>query len=150
MQRTAEFVILWNPYGGKKIHPFVFVCSYSSGSLGAEPMPAMIGWEFIIKYVFLITVLLFLQNKSYEWKQVLSIGPLMQWGQPIPLPGKQLQSIIFPPPRLTVEVDSIHLIQTLLVELMPKSLILISCDHRTLSQTIFVLFVCTCSLCLQA
>src|SRR4029434_6316022 len=61
-----------------------------------------------------------------------SIFLSMQWSRPVPLAEKQLQSIRFPPPCLTVGMGSYSVsfpLQTRQVELMPKSLILVSFDH---------------------
>src|SRR4029434_7581451 len=60
------------------------------------------------------------------------IVPSMQWSRPVPLAEKQPQSIMFPPPCLTVGMVSYSAffpLQTRQVELMPKSLILVSSDH---------------------
>src|SRR4029434_4987447 len=57
-----------------------------------------------------------------------SIVPSMQWSRPVPLAEKQPQSIMFPPPCLTVGMVSYSAfspLQTRQVELMPKSLILV-------------------------
>src|SRR4029434_4058567 len=61
-----------------------------------------------------------------------SIVPSMQWSRPVPLAEKQPQSIMFPPPCLTVGMVSYSAffpLQTQQIELMPKSLILGSSDH---------------------
>src|SRR4029434_2650847 len=61
-----------------------------------------------------------------------SIVRSMQWIRPVPLAEKQPQSIMFPPPCLTVGMVSYSAffpLQTRQVELMPKSLILVSSDH---------------------
>src|SRR4029434_8582948 len=64
-----------------------------------------------------------------------SIVPSMQWSRPVPLAAKQPQSIMFPPPCLTVGMvflgsySAFFPLQTRQVELMPKSLILVSSDH---------------------
>src|SRR4029434_4817862 len=64
-----------------------------------------------------------------------SIVPSMQWSRPVPLAEKQPQSIMFPPPCLTVEMvflgsySAFFPLQTRQVELMPKSLILVLSDH---------------------
>src|SRR4029434_5573628 len=64
-----------------------------------------------------------------------SIVPSMQWSRPVPLAEKQPQSIMFPPPCLTVGMvflgsySAFFPLQTRQVELMPKSLILVSSDH---------------------
>src|SRR4029434_8688713 len=64
-----------------------------------------------------------------------SIVPSMQWSRPVPLAEKQLQSIMFPPPCLTVcmvflgSYSAFFPLQTRQVGLMPKSLILVSSDH---------------------
>src|SRR4029434_4715881 len=58
--------------------------------------------------------------------------PSMQWSRPVPLAEQQPQSIMFPPPCLTVGMVSYSAfipLQTRQVELMPKSLILVSSDH---------------------
>src|SRR4029434_3670230 len=61
-----------------------------------------------------------------------SIVPSMPWSRAVPLAEKQPQSIMFPPPCLTVGMVSYSAffpLQTRQVELMPKSLILVSSDH---------------------
>src|SRR4029434_4655116 len=63
------------------------------------------------------------------------IVPSMQWSRPLPLAEKQPQSIMFPPPCLTVGMvflgsySAFFPLQTRQVELMPKSLILVSSDN---------------------
>src|SRR4029434_10077416 len=67
-----------------------------------------------------------------------SIVPSMQWSRPVPLAEKQPQSIMFPPPCLTVGMVSYSAsfpLQTRQVELMPKSSILVSSDHIMFSQS---------------
>src|SRR4029434_720525 len=77
-----------------------------------------------------------------------SIAPLMQWSRPVPLAEKQPQSIMFPPPCLTVVMvflgsySAFFPLQTRQVELMPKSLILVSSDHITFSQSSLKSFKC--------
>src|SRR4029434_2106618 len=64
-----------------------------------------------------------------------SIVPSIEWSRPVPLAEKQPQSIMFPPPCLTVGMvflgsySAFFPLQTRQVELMPKSLILVSSDH---------------------
>src|SRR4029434_7541911 len=64
-----------------------------------------------------------------------SIVPSMQWSRPVPLAEKQPQSIMFPPPCLTVGMvflgsySAFFPLQTWQVEWMPKSLTLVSSDH---------------------
>src|SRR4029434_1658858 len=61
-----------------------------------------------------------------------SIVPSMQWSHPVPLAEKQPQRIMFPPPCLMVGMVSYSAFFPLKmrqVELMPKSLILVSSDH---------------------
>src|SRR4029434_899594 len=66
---------------------------------------------------------------------VASIVASMQWSHPVPLAEKQPQSIMLPPPCLTVGMvffgsySAFFPLQTRQVELMPKSLILVSSDH---------------------
>src|SRR4029434_2238572 len=63
------------------------------------------------------------------------IVPSMQWSRPVPLAEKQPQSIMFPPPCLMVGMvffgsySAFFPLQTRQVQLMPKSLILVSSDH---------------------
>ncbi len=70
------------------------------------------------------------------WRYV----PLMQCSCPVPLAEKHPQSIMFPPPCLTVGMvflgsqAAFLLLQTRRVELMPKSWILVSSDHNTFTQ----------------
>ncbi len=69
-----------------------------------------------------------------------SIVPLMQCSCPVPLPEKHPQSIMFPPPCLTVGVAFLGsyaaflLLQIQQVEFMQKSWILVSSDHNTFTQ----------------
>src|SRR4029434_6145292 len=59
----------------------------------------------------------------------------MRWS-PVPLAEKQPQSIMFTPPCLTVgSYSAFFPLQTRRVELMPKSLILVSSDHITFYQS---------------
>src|SRR4029434_3281194 len=64
-----------------------------------------------------------------------SIVPSMPWSRPVPLAEKQPQMMMCPPPCVTggmVFVGSYSAffpLQTRQVELMPKSLILVSSDH---------------------
>src|SRR4029434_6565556 len=61
--------------------------------------------------------------------------PSMQWSHPVPLAEKQPQSIMFPPPCLTVGMvflgsySAFFHLQRQQVELMLKSLILVSSDQ---------------------
>src|SRR4029434_3299738 len=65
----------------------------------------------------------------------LSIVPSMQWSRCVPLAEKQPQSIMFLPPCLTVGIvflesySAFFPLQTRQVELMPKSLNMVSSDH---------------------
>src|SRR4029434_6124605 len=75
-----------------------------------------------------------------------SIVPSMQWSRPVPLAEKQPQSIMFPPPCLTVGMLSYSAffpLHTPQVELMPKSSILVSSDHITFSQSSLESFKCS-------
>ena len=78
----------------------------------------------------------------------LSIVPSMQWSRPVPLAEKQPQSIMFPPPCLTLGMvflgsySAFFPLQTRRVELMPNSLILVSSDHITFSQSSLESFKC--------
>src|SRR4029434_9329389 len=64
-----------------------------------------------------------------------SIVPSMQWSRPVPLAEKHTQSIMSPPLCLTVGMvflgsySAFSPLQKRQVELMPKSLILVSSDH---------------------
>src|SRR4029434_1411822 len=78
-----------------------------------------------------------------------SIVPSMQLSRPVPLAEKQPQSIMFPPPYLTVGIvflgsySAFFPLQTRRVKLMPKSLILVSSDHITFSQSSLESFKCS-------
>src|SRR4029434_6429439 len=64
-----------------------------------------------------------------------SIVPSTQWSRPVPLADKQPQRIVLPPRCLTVGMlflgsySAFFPLQMRQVELMPKSLILVSSDH---------------------
>ncbi len=77
-------------------------------------------------------------SMPWSWRYMaLSIFPLMRCSFPVPLAEKHPQSIMFPPPCLMVFLGSYEaflLFQTRRVELMPKSLILVSFDHNTFIQ----------------
>ncbi len=65
-------------------------------------------------------------SMPWPWRYMSpSIVPLMQCSCPIPLAEKHPQSIMFPPPCLTVGMVD---------WLMPKSSILVSSDHNTFTQ----------------
>ncbi len=74
------------------------------------------------------------------WYMAPFIIPLMRCSCPVPLAEKHPQSIMFPPPCLTVGMvflgswTAFLLLQTRRVELMPKSWILVSSDHNTFTQ----------------
>ncbi len=71
------------------------------------------------------------------WYMAPSIVPLMQCSCPVPLAAKHPQSIMFPPLCFTLGMvflgskAAFHLLQKWRVELMPKSLNLVSSDHKT-------------------
>src|SRR4029434_6867370 len=77
-----------------------------------------------------------------------SIVPSMRLSRPVPLAEKQPQSIMFPPPCLTLGMvflgsySAFFPLQTWRVELMPNSLILVSSDHITFSQSSLESFKC--------
>ncbi len=77
-------------------------------------------------------------SMPWPWRYMApSIVPLMRCSCPVLLAEKHPQSIMFPPPCLTVGMvflGSFLLLQTRRVELMPKSWILVSSDHNTFTQ----------------
>ncbi len=77
-------------------------------------------------------------SMPWPWRyMVSSIVPLVWCSCPVPLAEKHPQSIMFPPPCLTVGMvflGSFLLLQTRRVELMPKSCILVLSDHNTFTQ----------------
>ncbi len=74
------------------------------------------------------------------WYMAPSIVPLMQYCCPVPLAAKHPQSIMFPPLCFTLGMvflgskAAFHLLQKWQVESMPKSLNLVSSDHKTFIQ----------------
>src|SRR4029434_10681082 len=78
-----------------------------------------------------------------------SIVPSMRWSHPVPLAEKQPQSIMFPPPCLTVGMvflgsySAFFPLYMRQVELMPKSSILVSSDHKTFSKSFLESFKCS-------
>ncbi len=79
-----------------------------------------------------------LVSMPWPWRYMApSIVPLMRCSCPVPLAEKHPQRLMFPPPWLTVFLGSwaaFLLLKTWRVELMPKSLILVSSDHNTFTQ----------------
>src|SRR4029434_397441 len=77
-----------------------------------------------------------------------SIVPSMRLSRPVPLAGKQPQSIMFPTPCLTLGMvflgsySAFFPLQTRRVELMLKSLILVSSDRIMFSQSSLESFKC--------
>ncbi len=86
----------------------------------------------------------------WPWRYMApSIVPLMQCSCSVPLTEKHPQSIMFPPPCLTVGMVFLGswvaflLLQTRRVELMPKSSILVSSDHNTFTLFSSESFICS-------
>ncbi len=77
---------------------------------------------------------------SMPWPCWYMAPSLMRCSCPLPLAEKHPQSIMFPPPCVTVGMvflgsqAAFLLLQTRRVELMPKSWILVSSDHNTFTQ----------------
>ena len=86
-----------------------------------------------------------LRARRFSLKISLYLAPSIfnsAWcSHPVPLTGKQPQSIMFPPPCLMVGMvffgfkSALFSLQTWWVELMPKNSILVSSDHSNFSQT---------------
>ncbi len=103
-------------------HSFVAlaVCFGSLSCWNTHPQPISMPWPW--------------------WYMAPSIIPLMRCSCPGPLAEKHPQSIMFPPPCLTVGMvflgswAAFLLLQTRRVELMPKSSILVSSNHNTFTQ----------------